>query len=80
MRNLSLARTRYWLHTNIDEIKFQRNKMQWIMLIKRNVQFTFLCNPEKESVDVYLGKRLKSTATKKVIAGFNNLGEEIFKK
>ena len=50
------------------------------MLIKRNVQFTFLCNPEKESVDVYLGKRLKSTATKKVIAGFNNLGEEIFKK
>ena len=40
------------------------------------MQFIFLCNPQKSSVNVYLMTILKSTVTEKVIACFNNLGEE----
>ena len=44
---------------------------------KGKVQFIFLCNPPKSSVNVFLMKILKSTVTKKVIVCFN-LGEENF--
>ena len=46
--------------------------------LKGNAQFIFLCNPPKQSVNVCLMKRLKSTVIKKVIVYFCNLGEENF--
>ena len=48
------------------------------MKYKGNVQFIFLRNPQKSSVNVCLMKILKSTVPKKVIVSFYNLGEENF--
>ena len=50
----------------------------YYFLIKGSVQFIFLCNPQKSSVNVCLMKILKSTVTKKVIVCFYDLGEENF--
>ena len=47
-------------------------------ILKGNAQFIFLCNPPKSSVNVFLLKVLKSTATKKVLVCIYNLGEENF--
>ena len=44
--------------------------------INWNVQFIFLCNPQKSSVNICFKKILKSTANKKVIVYFYNLFEE----
>ena len=44
--------------------------------INWNVQFIFLCNPPKSSVNICFKKILKSTANKKVIVYFYNLFEE----
>ena len=44
---------------------------------EENVQFIFLCSPQKSSVNVCIMKILKSTVTKKVIVCFYNLGEEV---
>ena len=49
--------------------------MMILVLILKETQFTFLCNPQKSFVNDYLMKVLKSTATKKVIV---RLGEENF--
>ena len=48
------------------------------MKCKGNVQFMFLCNPQKSLVNVCLMKILKRTVPKKVIVSFYNLGEENF--
>ena len=45
---------------------------------KGNAQFIFLCNLQKSLLNFCLIMILKSTVTKKVIMGFNNLGEENF--
>ena len=50
-----------------------------VTLIKGNAQSIFLCNPQKSLVNVCLTRIfLKSLLQKKVIAHFNNLGEESF--
>ena len=45
---------------------------------KGNAQLTFLCNPQKPSINVSLMKILKSTFTKKVIACFCKFSEKDF--
>ena len=45
---------------------------------KGNAQFIFLCNLQKSLFNFCLIMILKSNVTKKVIMGFNNLGEENF--
>ena len=42
------------------------------------IQFIFLSDPKKSSVNVSLVKVLESTVTKKVIVCFYNLGKENF--
>ena len=51
-----------------------------LKIFKGNAQFVFLCNPQKSSVNAYLMKILKATATKKVFVCFYNLVEENFYK
>ena len=46
--------------------------------ILKEIRNSYFCDLQKLSVNVYLMKILKSIVTKKVIARFNNLGEEKF--
>ena len=48
-------------------------------LLKGNVQFMFLCNPHRSSVNVCLMKILHSTVTKKVILRFYAQAKKTFK-
>ena len=49
------------------EIAFNMKEKGFFIIFKGNVQFIFLCNPQKSSVNVCLMKILKSTVVKKVI-------------
>ena len=57
---------------------FTFHKTQTPNFLHGNAQFTFLCNPQKSSVNVCLVKILKSAITKKRNCMFFRTGEENF--